>query len=79
MKYLVTVNNCIRKFRKELGISQNELSESTGISQNTISDLETHKRGCTLETAFIISDRLGRHIDEVFWWTETCVPDDFRR
>ena len=49
----------IRKRRRELNINQVDLSELSGVSLHTISDIETGKRNPTLSLMNQIGDILG--------------------
>ncbi len=62
----VIVKNYIRDFRKRLSWSQERLAELTGLSQNTVSELETGKHSCSLEHAFLISYAFGLDVEDVF-------------
>jgi transcriptional regulator with XRE-family HTH domain len=60
----MTIGDRIRKRRQELRISQQELSDMTGVRRATISDLESGKRtGMTLDTAKALARALGVSID----------------
>jgi HTH-type transcriptional regulator/antitoxin HipB len=45
-------SEAIKRRRKELGITQMELAEKTGLSQKTVSKLETGVSGVRLQTLF---------------------------
>ena len=56
-------DNCAR-IRKERGLTQEELSELTGLSQQYLSDLERGKRNPTVVTVYEIALALGvSHLD----------------
>jgi transcriptional regulator with XRE-family HTH domain len=60
----MTIGDRIRRRRQEIGISQQELSDMTGVRRATISDLESGKRtGMTLDTAKALARALGVSID----------------
>ena len=57
--------NCLR-IRKERGLTQEELSELSGLTQQYLSDLERGKRNPTIVTIFEIAQALEvSHIDLV--------------
>lgn len=51
-------DNCAR-IRRERGLTQEELSERCGLSQQYLSDLERGKRNPTIVTIYEISQALG--------------------
>ena len=51
-------DNCAR-IRKQAGLTQEELSERCGLSQQYLSDLERGKRNPTIVTIFEIAQALG--------------------
>lgn len=60
-----TIGDLIRRKRLEKGWTQTELAERTGLSQRTISGLETGTRKATRNAAFIpLMDALGISYDE---------------
>ncbi len=60
--------NAIAKLRKELGLSQAELSRRSGIKQQTICMLETGKRKTPrLDTAAKLAAALNCTVDELLF------------
>lgn len=57
MRKLVGSNTA--RIRKEKGLTQEQLAERTGISQQYISGLENGRRNPTIVTIFEISSALG--------------------
>lgn len=58
-------DNCAR-IRKERGLTQEELAERSGLSQQYLSGLERGKRNPTIVTLYEISQALGvSHVDLV--------------
>ena len=49
----------LRKLRRELALSQQDIERGTGISQATLSDLEQSKRGARASTLRKLADALG--------------------
>ena len=57
----------IRDYRKQLGMSQEELSKKSGVSRTTISGLENGTiRTTTTDTLIKISESLGKSVSEIF-------------
>ena len=57
MRKLVGDNVC--RIRKEKGLTQEQLSELSGLSQQYISDLERGKRNPTIVTIYELAQALG--------------------
>lgn len=53
------INETIRKKRRELGISQAELSRRIGVRKATICDFENGKYGLSSKTLELILEELG--------------------
>lgn len=61
------MKNRLREAREEKGISQEELSEKSGISRTTISELETEKKEVTTNiTLEKIATALGEKVSNIF-------------
>ena len=57
----------IRQFRQELGMTQQELAESVGVTRQTINALENARYNPSLFLANNITKKLGKkHIEDVF-------------
>ena len=54
--------NTLRTRRKELGYTQRDLSEFTGLSISFLSDLERGKRTIELEKALYVASILGLNL-----------------
>lgn len=63
---LVAVGKTIRGFRKDAGLTQLQLAEKTGVSLDTIGNIERGEFFTTAQTLFKIGQILGRNIDELF-------------
>jgi len=60
------MRNNIRKFRRELGLSQRELAEAVGTSQQQIQRIENGLHRVDLVTATQICVKLNKTIEETF-------------
>jgi putative transcriptional regulator len=61
------MKNHIAKLRKELGITQEQLAEKTGVTRQTIIALEQNRYNPSLGLAYGITTTLKKHaIEEVF-------------
>ena len=62
------MKNRLSEAREEKGISQEELSEKSGISRTTISELETEKKEVTTNiTLEKIATALGEKVSNIFF------------
>lgn len=62
------MKNRLREVREEKGISQEELSEKSGVSRTTISELETEKKEVTTNiTLEKIATALGEKVSNIFF------------
>jgi putative transcriptional regulator len=64
------MENRIREFREELGLTQQGLATMTGVSRQTIISLENGRYNPSILLAFRIARLFGRHIEEVFVYKE---------
>lgn len=60
------MENTIRKRRKELGLSQEDLAKKCGVSRQTINAIENNKYDPTLSLAFNLAKELQSLVDELF-------------
>jgi DNA-binding XRE family transcriptional regulator len=61
------IENRVREIREQLGMSQAELAEKSGISRTMISKLETNQKvDCKVSTLLSISDALGCPVSDIF-------------
>ena len=58
--------NRLKVARAEAGLSQTDLAALAGVTRQTISSIETGQYCPSALLAFVIADRLGKRIDEVF-------------
>ena len=61
-----TVINKVSTFRKELGVTQEELAQAAGVTRQTIIAIEKDKYSPSLEVAFKISNIFGMPLENVF-------------
>lgn len=62
----VVIENRIREFRKEMGLSQNALAKMIGLKRRSIMAYESNTISPTLETAYKICKVFDKDIKEVF-------------
>ena len=63
------ITNHIRLLRFMAGeMTQAELGEKIGLTQQTVAAIEAGKYSPTLEAAFRIAQVIGKPLDEVFQW-----------
>lgn len=60
------MKNNIRKLRKELGLRQEDMAKTLGVTRQTINAIENEKYSPSLELAFAISEFFGLKIEEIF-------------
>ena len=71
---MININNKIKIYRAMKNISQQELAEAIGVTQQTIGRIE--KLGTTnLITARKIADYFGVGIDDIFFNKNTTLKD----
>lgn len=65
------VGEKIRKFRKERGLSQEELAHQASLHTTYIGQLERGEKNATIESLFKITNALGITLEELFRNTQT--------
>lgn len=60
------MNNKIKAYRKEQGMSQQALSEKVEVSRQTINAIENNKYDPTLTLAFNLANVLKTSVDDLF-------------
>ncbi len=73
MNTTLELKNNIRKFRQEMGISQTQLAEMVGTTQNTISSIETGAYAPSAFLSGLIKEALGHTWEEVFYYVKKEV------
>ena len=56
----------VRKYRTQLGVSQEKFAEMCGLHRTYISDIERFQRSISLENVQIIADALGIETYKLF-------------
>jgi putative transcriptional regulator len=59
--------NRLRVARAEMNISQEELAKMAGVSRQTISSIETCQYTPSALLAFILAQKLGKPVEELFY------------
>jgi transcriptional regulator with XRE-family HTH domain len=55
----------LERVRRERNLSQGDLARLAGVSQSAISQAEAGRRGLSLETVMLLSERLGMGVDDL--------------
>ncbi len=63
----VRLGNRLKVARAERGISQEELANLAGVSRQTISSIETCQYTPSALLAFVIAEKLGKKVEELFF------------
>jgi DNA-binding XRE family transcriptional regulator len=66
LKKLKALGNHIRTIRNKKGMTQEQLADLAGVSENTIVTLETGKLNTTVATCFDIAKALGIKERDIF-------------
>ncbi len=61
------LNNRLKVARAERSISQEELAKLVGVTRQTISSIETGQYCPSALLAFLLSQRLEKRVDELFF------------
>ncbi|MBR6475269.1 MAG: helix-turn-helix transcriptional regulator [Lachnospiraceae bacterium] len=64
----LVLKNRLKEYRKEMGLSQDELAKMVGVSRNTISSIETGQFCPTAKLALIICIALDKKFEDVFYF-----------
>ena len=60
------IENKVKQYRKSAHMTQSQLAESSGVSRQTISDIETGKHDPTISVALLLARALGVKVDNLF-------------
>jgi putative transcriptional regulator len=69
------LENRVEELRKRLGMNQEDFAKALKVSRQTVSSIETGKYNPSLELAFVISDFLGKQIEEIFIHERSCKDE----
>ena len=58
--------NRVKQYRKAARMTQSQLAESSGVSRQTISDIEIGKHEPTITVALLLARALGVKVDNLF-------------
>ena len=58
--------NKVKQYRKAARMTQSQLAERSGVSRQTISDIETGKHDPTISVALLLARALGVKVDKLF-------------
>ena len=64
------LENRLKVARAERSLSQGELAQIAGVTRQTISSIETGQYLPSALLAFVLADRLGKRVDELFTLSE---------
>ena len=60
------LENRLKVARAERGLSQEQLASLAGVTRQTISSIETGQYVPSALLAFVLAERLGKRVDELF-------------
>ncbi len=63
----IQLGNRLKVARAEKNLSQEDLANLAGVSRQTISSIETRQYTPSALLAFVIAQKLGKPIDEIFF------------
>jgi putative transcriptional regulator len=62
----IRLTNCVKDYRKQQGVTQQQLAETVGITRQTVNAIEGNKYSPSLEVAFLISRHLNAPVETLF-------------
>jgi len=68
------LENRLKVARAERGLSQEELASRAGVTRQSISSIETGQYVPSALLAFVLAERLGKPVDELFTLHEGDNP-----
>jgi len=71
----VELENRIRVFRAEHGLTQSELAEQIGVSRKTISTIEVGRFTPSTTIALLLARRFRVPVEEIFWLEDEPRPE----
>jgi putative transcriptional regulator len=63
----ISLGNRLKVARAERSLSQEELAKLVGVTRQTISSIETGQYCPSALLAFLLAERLGKKIDDLFY------------
>lgn len=67
-KEVLFMESRLKEFRKKKGLTQDELSEKSGVSRTIISFLENGRTDCTMTSTLTkLADALGEKVTTIFF------------
>lgn len=60
------IENKVKQYRTSAHMTQSQLAERSGVSRQTISDIETGKHDPTISVALLLARALGVKVDNLF-------------
>ncbi len=64
------MKNKIKEFRKEKGVTQEDLANTVGVTRQTVISLENGKYNASLQLAYKIAKYFGVGIEDIFIFEE---------
>lgn len=68
------IGNAIQRWRSELGLTQQQLADMTGVTRKTINTIENGHFVPSAVLALRIAAAFGVEVEKVFWLTNTPDP-----
>ena len=70
------MENQVKRVRKQLGLTQEDLSKKSGISRSVLANIENNRaNNYTAKTMIAIADALNKRVDEIFFVTMSTISD----
>ena len=70
------MENQVKRVRKQLGLTQEDLSKKSGISRSVLANIENNRaNNYTAKTMIAIADALNKRVDEIFFITMPTISD----
>ena len=70
------MENQVKRVRKQLGLTQEDLSKKSGISRSVLANIENNRaNNYTAKTMIAIADALNKRVDEIFFITMSTISD----
>lgn len=70
------MENQVKRVREQLGLTQEDLSEKSGISRSVLANIENNRaNNYTAKTMIAIADALNKRVDEIFFVTMSTISD----